>query len=364
MKAAVLYEYNSPLVVEEVELDDPKAGEVLVEIGAAGICRSDYHFMKGEAHASLPIVLGHEGSGTVQQVGDGVTMVKPGQRVVLSFVSNCGHCFFCTTGRPNICEKRAQFWTSMFDGTSRLRKGGQSIGQFAQLACFAQNAVVPEVACVPAPDSLPLDIAALIGCSVTTGVGAVLFSTQVEPGSTVAVVGCGGVGLNVILGAKLVNAGQIIAVDIKEGQLEFAMKFGATHSVNPSHQDAAARVKELTGGRGVDYAFEVFGSGETVELAYDMTRKGGTAVVVGIAPIGDRAAIEAVSLVREEKVLKGTYYGSARMRVDMSRIVELYQAGQLNLDELITRRYALDDINQAYNDLDRGEVGRGVITTF
>ncbi len=364
MKAAVLYEYNQPLVVEEVELDEPKAGEVLVKIGAAGVCRSDYHFMKGEARMSLPVVLGHEGSGTAEQVGEGVTTVKPGDRIILSFVSACGRCYFCTTGQPNICEKRAQFWTSMFDGTSRLHKGNQSIAQFAQLACFANQAVVPETACIPAPDGLPLEVAALIGCSVTTGVCAVLSNAQVEPGSTVAVVGCGGVGLNVIMGAKLINARQIIAVDIQEGKLEFAMKFGATHSVNPSHQDAVARVKELTGGRGVDYAFEVFGSGETVTMAYQMARKGGTAVVVGIAPLGEEAPIDATSLVRDEKTLKGTYYGSARMRVDMPTMVDMYLSGRLNLDELITRRYSLDDINQAYEDLDKGEVGRGVITSF
>ena len=364
MKAAVLYEYNRPLVVEEVEIDRPKAGEVLVKVGAAGICRSDYHFMKGEAHAPLPIVLGHEGSGIVEQVGEGVTTVKAGDRLVLSFVSNCGHCYFCTSGRPNICEKRAAYWTSMFDGTSRLHKGGQSIAQFDQMACFAEYAVVPETACIPVPDTLALDKAALIGCCTTTGVGAVLVNAQVEPGSTVAVVGCGGVGLNVIMGAKLVNAKEIIAVDIQEGKLEFAMKFGATHSVNSSHQDAVARVKELTGGRGVDYAFEVFGSGETVEMTYSMARKGGTVVVVGIAPIGDKAPIDVLSLVREEKVLKGTYYGSVRMSVDMPRIVDLYLSGRLNLDDLITRRYSLDQINEAFEDLNRGEVGRGVITTF
>ncbi|MFQ5933010.1 MAG: Zn-dependent alcohol dehydrogenase [Dehalococcoidia bacterium] len=364
MKAAVLYEYNTPLVVEEIEMDPPKRAEVLVKMGAAGICRSDYHFMKGEAHAPLPIVLGHEGSGTVEEVGEGVTMAKPGDRVVLSFVSNCGHCFFCTTGRPNLCETRAASWTSQFDGTSRLRKGDQSIAQFDQMSCFAEATVVPEVACIPIPGSVPLEIAALIGCCVTTGVGAVLLNAQVEPGSTVAVVGCGGVGLNVIMGAQLVNAGRIIAVDVNESKLEFAMKFGATDSVNPSHQDTVARVRELTGGRGVDYAFEVFGAGETITMAYGMTRKGGTVVVIGIAPVGDTAPIDAVSIVRDEKVLKGCYYGSSRMRVDIPKMVELYQSGRLNLDDLVTRRYSLDQINEAYEDLDKGEVGRGVITTF
>jgi Zn-dependent alcohol dehydrogenase len=192
-------------------------------------------------------------------------------------------------------------------------------------------------------------------------VGASIFNAQIEPGSTVAVVGCGGVGLNVIQGARLLNASQVIAVDIREGALEFATKFGATHSINATHQDAVARVKEITGGRGADYTFEVYGSAETVETAYAMARKGGTVVVVGIAPMGETAGINAVSLVREEKVLKGTYYGSARCHVDMPKIVDMYLSGRLDLDELITRRYSLDQINEAYDDLEAGGIGRGVI---
>ena len=361
MKAAVLYEYNTPLVIEEVELDEPKVGEVLVRTGAAGICRSDYHFMKGEARTVLPTVLGHEGSGIVEQVGEGVTAVKPGEHVILSFVPNCGRCHFCTTGRPNLCDLHASTPGTLFDGTTRLHKGDQRITHFGKVACFAPHTVVPETGCIPVPKAVPLDVAALIGCCVTTGVGAAVFNAQIEPGSTVAVVGCGGVGLNVIQGSRLLNASKIIAVDIREGQLEFAMKFGATHTVNASDQDAVARVKEITGGLGADYAFEVYGSAETVEAAYAMARKGGTAVVVGIAPAGERAGINPVSLVRDEKVLKGTYYGSARCHVDMPRIVDLYLSGRLNLDDLVTRKYDLDHINQAYEDLDKGGIGRGVI---
>jgi NDMA-dependent alcohol dehydrogenase len=361
MKAAVLYDYNTPLVIEEVDLDPPKPGEVLVKTGAAGICRSDYHFMKGEATTMLPVVLGHEGAGVVQAVGEGVTRVKPGDHVILSFVPNCGLCFFCTTGRANLCEKHAATSGTLFDGTTRIHKGGQDISPFGKVACFAESTVVPETGCIPAPQALPMDRAALIGCCVTTGVGAAIFNAEVEPGSTVAVVGCGGVGLNVLQGAGLLNASKIIAVDIREGQLEFAMKFGATHTVNASHQDPVARVKEITDGRGADYTFEVYGSAETVETAYAMARKGGTVVVVGIAPVGDKADIDAVSLVREEKVLKGSYYGSARCHVDMPKIVDMYMSGRLNLDDLITRRYSLDQINEAYEDLDKGEIGRGVI---
>ena len=361
MKAAVLYEYNTPLVVEDVELDDPKAGEVLIKTGAAGICRSDYHFMKGEARTVLPAVLGHEGAGIVEKVGDGVSTVNPGDHVILSFVPNCGHCYFCTTGRPNLCDLHASTPGGLFDGTSRLHKSDQSISQFGKVACFAERTVVPETGCIPVAKNVPLDAAALIGCCVTTGVGAAIINAQIEPGSTVAVVGCGGVGLNVIQGSSLMNASKIIAVDIREGQLEFAMKFGATHTVNASHQDAVERVKAITGGLGADYTFEVYGSAETVETAYAMARKGGTVVVVGIAPVGEKAGINAMSLVRDEKVLKGSYYGSARCHVDMPRMVDLYTSGRLNLDDLITRRYNLDQINQAYDDLDQGEIGRGVI---
>ena len=361
MKAAVLYEYNTPLVLDEVELDAPKAGEVLVRIGAAGICRSDHHFMVGHARTVLPAVLGHEGAGIVEQVGEGVASVKPGDRVVLSFVPNCGRCHSCTTGHANLCDLHAATPGTMFDGTMRLHKGDLRIAHFGKVACFATHAVVPETGCIPAPKEVSMEVAALVGCSVPTGVGAAIFNAQVEPGSAVAVVGCGGVGLNVIQGARLMNPSKIIAVDINEGALEFATKFGATHTVNATHEDPVAKVKELTGGLGADYSFEVFGSTETIETAFDMARKRGTVVVVGIAPVGEKAGINAVSLVRDEKVLKGTYYGSNRPSVDMPKMMDLYLSGQLNLDELITRHYTLDQVNQAYDDLMAGAIGRGVI---
>lgn len=364
MKAAVLYEHNTPLVVEEVELDEPTSHEVLVEVKAAGICRSDLHFIMGEEPIQLPAVLGHEGAGVVEQVGDGVTLVKPGDHVIFSFVPNCGHCYFCINGRANLCDLHGATSGTMFDGTTRLYKGDQRITHMGKVACFAQYAVVPETGCIPIPKTIPMDRAALIGCSVTTGVGAVLFTAPVQPGSTVAIVGCGGVGVNVIQGAKLVNASKIVAVDIREGPLEFAMKFGATHSVNAAHEDAVERVKQITGGLGADYTFEVRGTPDSIEMAYAMLRKGGTAVVIGIASKGETAAIDAVSLVRQEKVLKGTYYGSAQPRVHMPRMVDLYLSGRLNLDDLINRWYRLEEINKAFEDLERGEVGRGVITSF
>ncbi|MBM12078.1 MAG: alcohol dehydrogenase [Chloroflexi bacterium] len=361
VKAAVLWETNNPLVVEEVELDEPQAGEVLVKVGAAGICRSDRHFMHGDAPIALPVVLGHEGAGTVEKVGPGVTSVRPAQQVILTFVPSCGRCKSCVTGKNHLCDNHGATGPNMYDGTTRLHKGDQRIHHMGKTACFAEYSVVPESGCVPIDVAIPMDKAALIGCCVPTGVGAVTSSANVQPGSTVAVVGCGGVGLNVIMGAALVNASKIIAVDIRESQLEFAMKFGATHTVNASDQDPVAQVKALTDGKGADYTFEVFGSADTTKAAYDMAGKSGTVTVVGIAPWGAEAGINAVDMVRNEKTMRGTYYGSTHASVEMPKLVDMYLAGKLNLDDLVVRQYALDDINEAYGDMDKGEVGRGVI---
>ncbi len=361
IKAAVLYEPHKPYSVETVELDPPKRGEVLVKIGAAGICRSDLHFQKGEAAITMPAVLGHEGSGTVEAIGEGVTMVQPGDRVILSFVPNCGHCFFCETGRPQLCDPHARTAGKLFDNTSRLHTlDGQDVAHMGKVACFAEYAVVPEAGCILAPDTLDFPQMALIGCSVTTGVGAAVFNARVGPGDSVAVVGCGGVGLNVIQGARLAGATTIVAVDVKESALEFASNFGATHTVNPRDEEAVRRVYEITQG-GADFAFEAFGGGATTKMAVDMVHKGGTAVIVGIAPLGETADLEPVWITRMEKTIRGCYYGSSRPRVDMPRISEWYRRGLLNIDGLITRRYTLDDIDQAYQDIETDAVGRGVI---
>jgi S-(hydroxymethyl)glutathione dehydrogenase/alcohol dehydrogenase len=364
MKAAVLHEIGQPLRVEDVELDSPGEFEVHIRVGAAGICRSDLHYIQGDQRVPLPIVLGHEGSGTVLDVGEKVTRVVPGDRVILSFVPNCGRCRFCLVGKPNLCDEHGATGTAMFDGTTRLHKEGTRIAHMGKVACFAEEAVVPESGCIPVTKDLPLSHAALIGCSVTTGVGAALYTAAVEPGSDVVVVGAGGVGLNVIQGCRLAGASKIIVIDIQEGKLEFATKFGATHTINPSVQDPVERVFQLTKGRGANYAFEVFGSSQTVELAYSVTGKGGTLVVVGLAPIGDAAAISPVDLVRHEKTIKGCYYGSSRAHLDMLTMVELYQSGRINIDDLVAREYHLEDINTALADLANGEIGRGVITQF
>ncbi len=364
MKAAVLYEAGKPMKVEQVELDPPKDHEVLVRVQAAGICRSDLHFMRGEAIIPLPAVLGHEGAGLVEQVGPGVTAVKPGDHVVFSFVPYCGRCFYCLSGRSNLCDAHARTGPNLFDGTRRLHVGEQRISHMGKVACFAEQTVVPETGCVPIPAGVPWPQAAFIGCCAPTGIGAALYAAGVKSGSSVAVFGCGGVGLNVIQGARLQNAGMIIAVDLEEGKLTFSKRFGATHTVNGKDEDAVAAVRKLTDGRGVDYAFEAYGSGETTRQAYQAARKGGTVVVVGLAPLGDHATIDANDLVRQEKTLKGSYYGTTRPALDMLTIVDLYQAGKIDLDGLVGNKYALDEINEAYRDLERGNLGRGVIVSF
>lgn len=289
-------------------------------------------------------------------------MVKPGDRVILSFVPGCGHCKFCETGRPNLCDTATRVTAGrMLDGTSRLfTKTGTEIANMGKVSCFADHTVVPESGCIPCGRDFPLENAALVGCSVTTGVGAALYNAKVAPGSSVAVVGCGGVGLNIIQGARIAGATTIVAVDVIDERLEFAKTFGATHTVNANDEGALHRVREITEG-GADFGFEAYGGGHTSEMAVEMTRKGGTAVIVGLAPIGETANIDAMALVRMEKTIKGCYYGSAKPRQDMPVLVDLYNRGVLDIDRLITRRYSLDQINQAFEDLEEGKVGRGVI---
>lgn len=362
VKAAVLYEAKKPLVIEDIELGDPKRGEVRIQVGAAGVCRSDLHFMRGHATITKPAILGHEGAGTVEAVGEGVTTLKSGDRVILSFVPNCGFCHYCETGRPHLCDTAIRVNAGvMMDGTPRhFTRSGEKITNMGKVSCFAERTVVPESGCIKVADDFSLENAALVGCSVTTGVGAVLFNAKVEAGSSVAVVGCGGVGLNVLQGARIAGASPIVAVDISDAKLEFARQFGATHTVNASQGDAVKQVRELTDG-GADYTFEVFGGAHTAEMAVEMARKGGTTVIVGLAPVGEKAGIDLVAITRMEKVIKGTYYGSARPHQDMPRLVDMYRRGVLDIDRLVTRRYTLDQINKAYEDLDGDKVGRGVI---
>ena len=360
MKAAVLYETGQPLQIRELRQDPPKAGEVRVNTSAAGLCASDHHIMVGEQTVALPAVLGHEGSGVVAEVGEGVTSVKPGDRCIMSFVSNCGHCRFCRTGIPNLCYAHMRTGQTQLDGTLRLHDGDTGVYQLSKLGVFGESMVVPHQACHPIPDEVPMEVAAMIGCCVTTGVGAALNNPAARPGATVAVFGCGGVGLSAIQGAKILNATRIIAVDVLDHKLEFTYKFGATDVVNSREVDPAEAIKEITGG-GVDVALDTYGSSQTVTSALNSLVRGGTAVLVGLAPVGDTAPVDMVDMVRNQKTLVGSYYGSTSSHDTFERLVGFYLKGQLDVESLITRRYSLDEINEGFEALAAGEDGRGVI---
>lgn len=362
-RAAVLYRRNSDLVVEELELDPPRSGEVMVKIAASGVCHSDLHVISGTIGEIPPVVLGHEGAGTVVAVGENVQSVREGDKVLLAFVSACGRCRNCIQGKPNLCltHWRTLPRGTLLDGSCRLRKNTTPIRQMLRLGTMCEYVVVAETAAIPVEPETPLDKAALIGCGVMTGVGAVMNTAQVEPGSTVAVIGTGGVGLNVIQGAALVGAGRIIAVDVSPMKLELARRFGATDIVDASVSDPVAWVLELTNGEGVDYAFEAIGTGKTVAQAFAMLRPTGTAVVIGIPAPNETVTLSLADFPRGERRLVGSMYGSARMHLDMPRLLNLYRAGKLKLDELVTRTYPLERVNDALNDLREGRNARGVL---
>jgi NDMA-dependent alcohol dehydrogenase len=363
VKAAVLHTVKQPLRVEDVHLDGPRDGEVLVRIGAAGVCHSDYHFMNGDLPIGLPCVLGHEGAGVVEEVGRGVTAVVPGDHVVLLFRPNCGHCEFCSQGRPALCWMAAQLRNTghLLDGTSRLSRDGAEIKHFLGVSCFAERAVVPEQGVVSIPKDVPMEVAALVGCAVMTGVGAVMNTARVTPGAAVLVIGAGGVGLSCVMGAALVGAHPIIVADLVDAKLETAMDFGATHAVNARTHDIVEGVRELTSGQGVDFSFEAIGNPNAMAQAFRSLRLGGVATAVGIAPAGSELSISAGELVYQEKTLKGSYYGSTRPHADMPRLLQLYRSGKLPIDRMISRRYPLDRVNEAYDALLAGEVARSVL---
>ena len=328
MRAAILYEGNTRLHIKELRQDPPRLGEVRVRMGAAGVCASDHHVMTGAAILPLPAVLGHEGTGTVVEVGEGVARVMPGDRCILSFVSNCGHCSQCRTGYPNLCQTNMETGVRQYDGTVRLHDGDTEVFQMGKLGVFAESIVIPQQACYPIPDEVPIDVAALIGCCVTTGVGAVINSPAAEVGMTVAVFGCGGVGLNAIQGAVLLSASRIIAVDIYDHKLEFSYKFGATDVINAREVDAPEAIREMTGG-GVDMALDTFGSAGTIADAVKSLRRGGTAVLVGLGAVAETAPIDMVDMVRGQKTLSGSYYGSRSPHETFPKMVNAYLKGKL-----------------------------------
>jgi S-(hydroxymethyl)glutathione dehydrogenase/alcohol dehydrogenase len=357
MKAAVCYEFGKPLVVEEVEIDPPQYGEVKVRLTATGICHTDVHLIRGEWGGGLPVVPGHEAAGIVDTVGANVTLTKPGDAVVVSLLRSCGRCFYCTIGSPHLCAGTFALQTE-----SRLRNtGGEPLRHGNRTAAFAEYVIVDQSQVVAVPTDMPLDRAALLACGVITGVGAVVNTARVRPGQSVVVIGTGGVGLNAIQGAVLVGAHPIIAVDLLDAKLTAALAFGATGTINAAQDDPVARVKELTSGRGADYVFVTVGNPTAVAQAIDMIRMAGTVVVVGIPHEGATVALPVGKLVVNERRVIGCVMGSTRLSVDVPRLVELYRRGRLKLDELITARYPLEQINEAITAMETGAALRNVV---
>ncbi len=361
MKAAVCFEPNKRLEVVEVEQEGPRAGEARVKVMAAGVCHSDWHIMNGDWQVPLPMVLGHEAAGVVEDVGPGVSNVKPGDHIVFSFRAHCGRCLYCSIGRSVLCDGHTSPRWMLLDGTHRMKHRGQGLNQMARIGTFAESVVCPAEMLVPIRQEMPWPQAALIGCCVPTGWGAVTRCARVEPGASVLVIGCGGVGLNIVQGARLAGAGTIIACDLLDTKLEFARQFGATHTINAAGEKVVDRVRGLTGGRGADYAFDGIGSEATTLQILDAIRPGGTAVIVGMAPMGARAPITPYWMALQEKTLKGTIYGSVRPNLDFPTLVDLYLEGRLALDPLISRTYRLDQINEGFAAMHGGQVARGVV---
>ena len=357
MKAAVLYEARTPLVVEELDIDEPGPGEVMVKMSASGVCHSDWHVVKGEwTHVPLPAVLGHEGAGVVEAVGPNVTHVEPGDHVILSWMPGCGVCEMCQKGWPNLCLKDFTVSSGL-----RVRSTGAEIGQMVGMGTFGAYQVVPDMAVVPIDRDVPMAQASLVGCGVMTGAGAAINTARVQPGATVAVFGCGGVGLNCIQGARIAGATTIIAVDLLDNKLDMSREFGATHTVNAAREDPVARIRELTGGHGAHYAFEAIGLVEAPFVqSIHCTRRRGVTVWVGHAPVNTSVTIDAQDLIMEKTVI-ASMYGSARPQIDFPRLLALYKAGQLKLDELVSRRFPVEEVNTAFEVLGRGEVARSVL---
>jgi S-(hydroxymethyl)glutathione dehydrogenase/alcohol dehydrogenase len=358
MKAAVLEEIPGELVVDEVEVGRPGPHEVLVRTAAAGICHSDLHFMQGKYPTPTPVVMGHESAGVVEAVGDQVTYVQPGDHVISCISGFCGTCRYCLSGRPNLCDKVGL--SADPSAPPRLHRGDQVVGQFADLASFAELLLVHENLLVKIRPDMPLDKAALIGCGVTTGVGAVLNTAGVRAGDIVAVVGCGGVGLNAVQGAAIAGASRIIAVDPVESKRALAQSFGATDVVDASATDSVMEVLQMTGG-GVDHSFEAIGLASTAKQAFDMLAKGGTATIIGMIPFGESVSVDGFQFLMEKR-LQGSNMGSNRFRIDMPQYVDWYLAGKLKLDELVSATMPLDDINAGFDALQRGEVARQLVT--
>ena len=357
IKAAVCYEFGKPLEVEEIEIDPPQQGEVKVRVAATGICHSDIHLIKGEWGGPVPLVPGHEVAGVVAEIGPNVTTAKVGDAAVVCLVRNCGRCHYCTKGLPQMCS--GDFALAR---ESRLRNlQGETLAPGLFTAGFAEYVVVDQSQVVPIPNGFPLERAALLACGVVTGVGAVVNTAKVETGSSVAVIGAGGVGLNSLQGAALAGAYPIIAIDLLPDKLETARQFGATHCVQAGQGNLEQEVRKITSGRGPDYAFVTVGAVKAIEQAIDLVGKRGTVVIVGLPPVTSRVSFSALPLVRAEKRIIGSRMGSTRLGVDLPRPVELHNCGRLKLEELITARFCLEEINEAIQLMEEGKALRNMI---
>ncbi|MGH7176138.1 MAG: Zn-dependent alcohol dehydrogenase [Tepidisphaeraceae bacterium] len=377
IRAAVLHGPNQPFAIEQLDLDAPHAGEVLVRLAACGVCHSDWHLVPGDTKHPMPVVAGHEGAGVVEAVGSGVDDVKTGDHVILSWAPNCGECFYCTHGRPNLCDTyTVPIWAgTMLDGTTRLALHGQPVFSYCGTAAFATHTVVPRQSCVVIRRDVPLESACLVGCAVATGVGAAMFTAKVQHGESVAVFGCGGVGLNVVQGARLCGATTIIAIDVKESKSRITRSFGATHflplppgegrpavsGAEPGEGATADQIRSLTQSRGVDHAFEAVGIPRLQELAFDCLRPGGTLTLAGLSPMGSTTNFPGAIIARQEKTIKGSYYGTTDAQRDFPMLIDLYASGKLLLDDLVSKRWKLEQINEAFAQMLGGAAARGVI---
>lgn len=356
MKAAVCYEFGKPLVVEELDMESPHKNEVKIKLAATAVCHSDLHFMAGDLPGHIPFVPGHESAGYVDEVGEGVTNVKPGDRVVVSLLRSCGECMYCKTGRPSMCQA-----TWPLDTESRWKnKKGEPVYHGLRVASFAESCIVDKSQVIPIPADMPMDRAALLACGVITGYGAVVNKAKVRPSESCVIIGVGGVGLNAIQGASISGAYPVIAVDMLDKKLEASKTFGSTHLVNASKGDPVEQVKEITGGYGADYVIVTVGVTSAIAQGVTMLGRQGTVVIVGLAT--QNLEVFPMDIIDYEKVITASFMGTTNSSQDIPKLINLYKSGKLKLDELITAHYTLDKINEAVSSTESGEALRNIIS--